>query len=98
MRKSHDVGKTLHKCIEMLRARNSDADRSDEIVPIFRPQLFFVMQARMEERIRSADGIVDLVRHHPDELLVRRFLGLAQLLRKLFKQIKRSRKTSVKKL
>ena len=64
---------------ELLGARAHDADGLLEVAPVGGWQVRRVGQARGQQRRGGADGVVDLVRQHANELLVRGALHLAHL-------------------
>ena len=57
-----------------------------EVVTVARRQLSGVGERRVQQRVRGGDGVVHLVGHHADQLLVGRALGLAQLFGQLLDQ------------
>ena len=54
-----------------------------------------VGQRRVQQRVRRGDGVVDLVRHHPNQLLVGGPLELPQLLGQLLDQQEAAREAAI---
>ena len=80
-RQAHDVRKAPDERVQLLRPGDDDFEGVHEVRPVLRAELAGVGETGLEERARGAERVVDLVRHHPDELLVRGLLGFPQLLR-----------------
>jgi hypothetical protein len=75
-RQAHDLGEAAHEGAQLLGARDHHAERVFVVGPVVRAQLTRVGEARFEQGVAGADGVVHLVRQHADQLLVGRLLRM----------------------
>ena len=92
LRHPHDVGEAPHEGVEPLEAAAAMPIACSHLgLPLRRACLLAVRQRRLQQRSRGAHGVVHLVGHLPDELLVGGLLGLPQFLGQLLDQIEPAR-------
>jgi len=94
-RQAEHVGEAPHEAAKLLGALDDDGDRLFEIVAVGGFEVAGVGERGMQQRVRSGNGVVHLVRHHADEFFVGRSLELAQFLGQFFDQQKTARKAAI---
>ena len=85
-RKSEHVCESVEKDVQVLASRDGKAERGFELPAALGGKLGRKRLARGEQRVPGADGVVDLVRHHADELLEGGPLRAVQLFAELVDQ------------
>jgi len=90
-----DIGEGVREPAQAAAPCDRDLERGGELAAIFAAHLVAVREASGEQRADGGGGVVDLVRHHTDELLVGCLLGSAQLVGQLFQDQERAVETAV---